>query len=56
MPIDTLMYRIEQSVRAGHPVCWEGDISEDGFSFANGVAELDNDAQQPYTGATSGSF
>lgn len=47
VPIDTLMYRIEQSVRAGHPVCWEGDISEDGFSFANGVAELDNDAQQP---------
>lgn len=47
VPIDTLMHRIEQSVRSGHPVCWEGDTSEDGFSFAEGVAKLDNDNQQP---------
>lgn len=47
VPIDTLMHRIEQSVRSGHPVCWEGDISEDGFSFAEGVAKLDNDNEPP---------
>ena len=47
VPIDTLMHRIEQSVRSGHPVCWEGDTSEDGFSFAEGVAKLENDNEKP---------
>jgi bleomycin hydrolase len=37
---DTLMLCIERSLRAGHPVCWEGDLSEDGFSFKKGVGEL----------------
>lgn len=40
VPIDTLMNVIERSIRQGHPVCWEGDISEDGFSFEQGVAVL----------------
>ena len=47
VPIDTLMHRIEQSIRSGHPVCWEGDTSEDGFSFAEGVAKLENDNEKP---------
>ena len=47
VPIDTLMHRIEQSVRSGHPVCWEGDTSEDGFSFAEGVAKLENNNEKP---------
>lgn len=38
LPIDTLMARIKHALRMGHPVCWEGDISEPGFSFAQGVA------------------
>ena len=40
VPIDTLMARIDRSLQQGHPVCWEGDISETGFSFAEGVADL----------------
>lgn len=40
VPIDVMMRRIEMSLRAGHPVCWEGDVTEPGFSFERGVAEL----------------
>ena len=40
VPLDTMMNRIVQSLRAGHPVCWEGDISEPGFLFGNGFAVL----------------
>lgn len=43
VPIDVMMRRIEMSLRAGHPVCWEGDVSERGFSFERGIAELPND-------------
>ena len=35
-----MMRRIERSLRSGHPVCWEGDVTEPGFSFERGVAEL----------------
>ena len=31
---------IDRSLRTGHPVCWEGDISEKGFSFEKGIATL----------------
>ena len=40
VPLDTMMNRIVQSLRARHPVCWEGDISEPGFLFGNGFAVL----------------
>lgn len=40
LPIDRLMQVITRSIAAGHPVCWEGDISEDGFSFEQGTATL----------------
>ncbi len=40
VPIDTLMARIVSSLRSGRAVCWEGDISEPGFSFAQGRATL----------------
>ena len=40
VPLDTMVNRIVQSLRAGHPVCWEGDISEPGFLFGNGFAVL----------------
>lgn len=43
VPIDTMMRRIERSVMSGHPVCWEGDISEAGFSFAQGIAKTDDE-------------
>lgn len=41
VPIDSLMSIIINNVRHGHPVCWEGDISEDGFSFQRGTAVLE---------------
>jgi aminopeptidase C len=40
VPIDTLMARIVSTLRSGHAVCWEGDISEPGFSFAQGRAVM----------------
>lgn len=40
VPIDTMMLHIEQALRRGHPVCWEGDISEPGFSYAEGRATV----------------
>ena len=44
VPLDSMMNRIEQSLRNGHPVCWEGDISEPGFNTAAGCATLDNES------------
>ncbi len=43
VPVDVMMRRIERSLRSGHPVCWEGDVTEPGFSFKRGVAELPDD-------------
>lgn len=44
VPLDTLMAAIERAVRNGHGVCWEGDVSEEGFSFAEGTATLPSSA------------
>lgn len=44
VPADTLTAVVERAVRAGHGVCWEGDISEPGFSFARGTAVLTHSA------------
>lgn len=41
--IDTLMAHVRGALQAGHPVCWEGDISEPGFSFTEGVARLEKE-------------
>lgn len=43
LPIDDLMGYMEKALRSGHAVCWEGDTSEEGFSFAKGIARLDNE-------------
>lgn len=40
LPIDTLMKTVEQAIENGHAVCWEGDISEPGFRWKEGVATL----------------
>lgn len=40
LPVDTLMSRITAALRSGRSVCWEGDISEPGFSFKEGTARL----------------
>lgn len=41
VPLGNLMSTIEKTLRSGHPVCWEGDISEPGFDEYAGVAETD---------------
>lgn len=43
VPLDTLMHAIVRALRHGHPVCWEGDISEPGFDWPNGRATLLSD-------------
>lgn len=40
VPLNKMMLIIEKSLRSGHPVCWEGDTSEKGFSFAKGIADV----------------
>ena len=40
IPIDKLINLAERSLRSGHPVCWEGDTSESGFSFQKGIADV----------------
>lgn len=32
LPLEELMLHINKAIEKGHPVCWEGDISEPGFS------------------------
>lgn len=46
VPLDTMMNRIVHSLRAGHPVCWEGDTSEPGFLFGEGYAVLKNEKKK----------
>ncbi len=31
LPLNELMLHIQKAIEKGHPVCWEGDISEKGF-------------------------
>lgn len=38
LPLDELMSVIDHSLNKGYTVCWDGDVSEKGFSFKNGVA------------------
>lgn len=42
VPIDTLMSRMVTALRSGHAVCWEGDVTEPGFSFGKGTASTDD--------------
>ena len=32
LPLDELMQHLQHAVENGHPVCWEGDITEPGFA------------------------
>ena len=45
LPLDTLVLRVVNAVKQGRGVCWEGDISEPGFSCRRGIAILPS-AQQ----------
>ena len=50
VPIDSLMARVTATLKAGHAVCWEGDITEPGFSFERGTADRQGTAH-PATAA-----
>ncbi len=38
LPLDELMQVMDYALDNGYTVCWDGDVSEKGFSHANGVA------------------
>lgn len=38
LPLDELMEVTDHALKNGYTVCWDGDVSEKGFSFKNGVA------------------
>lgn len=40
IPIDSLVNLVVRTLRSGRSVCWEGDITEPGFSFSEGTARL----------------
>ena len=38
LPLDELIEAIDYALNKGYTVCWDGDVSEQGFSFKNGIA------------------
>lgn len=38
LPLDEMMETMDYALNNGYTVCWDGDVSEKGFSFKNGVA------------------
>ena len=40
LPIDSLMRYVDHALRTGHPVCWEGDVTEPDCDFRRGIARL----------------
>lgn len=38
LPLDELMEAMNHTLESGYTLCWDGDVSEKGFSFTNGVA------------------
>ena len=48
LPLDEMMSEADNALKNGYTICWDGDVSEKGFSFTNGVAinpevnEIDN--------------
>ncbi len=38
LPLDELIETMNYALQNGHTVCWDGDVSEKGFSHTNGVA------------------
>jgi bleomycin hydrolase len=38
LPLDELIETMNYALNSGHTLCWDGDVSEKGFSFTNGVA------------------
>lgn len=43
LPIDELMAVMDNSLKNGYTVCWDGDVSHDGFAHGSGLAILPTD-------------
>ena len=43
VPLDELMAIMRHALENGHTVCWDGDVSHNGFSHGNGLAILPTD-------------
>jgi len=52
IPVDDLVKIVDNSLDNGYTVCWDGDISEKGFSHTNGVAVVPEDKVTDETEAT----
>ena len=38
LPLDEMMSVMNEALKQGYTICWDGDVSERGFSYINGVA------------------
>lgn len=38
LPLDEMVETVDYALNNGYSVCWDGDVSERGFSFKNGIA------------------
>jgi bleomycin hydrolase len=56
VPLDSLQHLVDHALATGHAVCWEGDISEPGFSFEEGVATIDIDTKDATQGRRQRDF
>ncbi len=52
LPLDELMQHIQHAVENGHPVCWEGDITEPGFTTPHDCRVDVQPNERPVTQAT----
>lgn len=44
IPLDSLLSKTERAIGRGYAVCWEGDISNEGFSFHDGTAVMPDES------------
>ena len=51
LPLDEMMTHIEKAIENGHPICWEGDISEPGFTDKQGCYVDVRPQERPVTQA-----
>jgi bleomycin hydrolase len=50
LPIDEMVEVIKSALKSGYSVCWDGDVSDRGFSHVNGVAIAPQNEFKPLEG------
>lgn len=48
VPLNEMIFHIQKAIERGHPVCWEGDISEIGFNKKNSYVDI-QPSERPVT-------